>query len=191
MRRKTYRTPHRRRLEGKTDYRRRLELLKSKKTRLVVRKSTNSVTCQLISYDPKGDRTAVTVNYSSLKKLGWKGHGGSVPSAYLVGFLCGTAAKKKKISAAVADLGLYHPTKWSRLYAALQGVVDAGLEIPHAKDILLPKERVNGQHISSYAEKLKKESPDEYNKTFSGYLKKKLAPEQLPKHFEEIKKKIS
>ena len=95
MRRKTkYKMPHRRRREQKTDYRARLRLLKGGKPRLVIRKTSNNLTCQIISHSPEGDKTLLTCNYLSLKALGWKAHGGSIPSAYLIGFLCGSRAKK-------------------------------------------------------------------------------------------------
>jgi large subunit ribosomal protein L18 len=190
-RKRTYKMPHRRRREQKTDYRSRLDLLKSKKPRLVIRKSSNSLSCQVIDYNSKGDKTVISVNHSSLKKLGWKAHGGNIPSAYLVGLLCGTEAKKKNVKGVIADLGLYTSTKWSRIYAALKGFIDSGVEVPHSKDILPTDERVGGKHISDYAESLKKDNPDKYKKIFSSYLKGKLSPEELGKHFEEIKKKIA
>lgn len=192
MKRKvTYKMPHRRRREGRTDYRQRLRLLKSKKPRLVVRKSLNNMTCQVIVYNPKGDKTTVTVNATSLKKLGWKAHSGSIPAAYLIGFACGTEAKKRGINQAIADLGLQTSTKWSRLYAAMKGAMDAGLDIPHSSDIIPPEERITGKHISSYASQLKKEDPEKYKKLFSGYIKNKLQPEDLEKHVLEVKKKIA
>lgn len=190
-RKKTYNIPHRRRREGKTNYRFRLKLLQAKKPRLVIRKSLNNLTCQIIEYSPQGDKTLITANYRKLKSLGWKAGGGSIPAAYLIGFLCGTEAKKKGIKTAVVDGGLSTSTKWSRLYAAVKGVVEAGLEVPHSKEILPPEERVAGKHISSYAEKLKQEAPEKYNTMFSAYLKSNLPPERLPQHVEQIKKKIT
>jgi len=189
-RKRTYKAPHRRRREKKTDYRKRLKLLKSKKPRFAVRKSLNSITCQIIEYNAKGDKTLVTASCKDLKKIGWKGHGGNIPAAYLTGLLCGCMAKKKKINEAVADMGLYSSNKWSRLYAALKGAADAGLSIPHSKETLPPDERVAGKHISSWAGKLKKDDPEKYKKMFSSYLKTGLQPEELEKHFEETKNKI-
>lgn len=185
----TYRMPRRRRREQRTDYRARLTLLKGNKPRLVVRKSGNNLTCQVISHDPQGDKTLVTATCLNLRKLGWKGHGGSIPSAYLVGYVCGKEAKKKGVTEAIPDLGLYPSTKGSRLYAALKGAVDGGLNVPHSKEILPPSDRIAGKHIAAYAEKLKS-NHERFASHFSAYLKNKLEPATLPQHFEEIKRKI-
>lgn len=183
--------PHRRVREKRTDYRVRLKLLKAGKPRLVVRKSTNNLVCQIVQHEPKGDRTFATVNIQTLRKVGWKGHGGSIPSAYLVGYACGTAAQKAGVKEAIADLGLSTLTKGSRLYAAVKGAVDAGLTVPHSPEVLPPEDRIQGKHLSTFAEKLKKENKEAYQKQFSGYLKSKLPPETLTTHWEETKKKIA
>ncbi len=183
--------PHRRRREQRTDYRQRLRLLKSRKPRLVVRASVNSITCQIVSHDSKGDRTIVAASSLELKKHGWKGHTGNIPASYLTGFLCGQKAKKHKIKEAILDIGLHTSVKGSRIYAALRGAIDSGLEIPHSAEALPPEDRVKGSHISRYAELLKKEKPHEYDKRFSAYLKGSLKPEDLAKHFDEVKAKLA
>jgi len=188
---KTHKMPHRRVREQRTDYRARLKLLKSGKVRFIVRKSANNMVCQVVKHEPKGDKTIVSVGVKALRDNGWKGHGGSIPTAYLIGFLCGSQAKKSGIKSAVVDLGIQTQSKGSRLYATVKGAVDAGLDIPHSNDIFPSEDRLSGKHISQHAEKLKKEDEEKYKKLFSGYLKNKLNPETLPKHFEEIKKKIS
>lgn len=190
MRGKTYKVAHRRRREGKTDYQQRLRLVKSGKPRFIVRKSVNNLTCQVIEYLPDGDKTLVSVNSRDVSKLGWKGNPGNLPGAYLVGLLCGVKAGKNKVKEAVLDTGLYVSTPASRIYSALKGAVDAGLQIPHSEDILPNDDRIKGEHIANLAKKLKTEKPDEYKKRFSVYIKNKVNPEDIPKHFEEVKKKI-
>jgi len=37
---------------------------------------------------------------------------------------------------------------------------------------------------------LKKENPEKYKKQFSVYIKGKIEPEDIQKHFQEIKRKI-
>jgi large subunit ribosomal protein L18 len=182
--------PHRRRRDLKTNYRGRLKLLRSGKPRLVVRKSLNNMLCQIIGYRAAGDVCLVSADSKELKKFGWQARGGNVPAAYLTGLLCGVRAKKKNIGEAVLDIGMYESTKGGRLYAALHGVLDAGVGVPHSADILPDDNRLKGAHIVSYAEWLKKENPAGYKQRFAGYLKSKLSPESLPKHFDEIKGKI-
>ncbi len=147
---------HRRRREGRTDYRHRLGLLKSGKPRVVVRRSVNSVSCQIVEHSPKGDRSIVTVTSRHLNGFGWKGATGNLPGAYLTGLLCGVMAKEKGVKSAVLDTGLHTSTKGSRIYGTLRGCLDAGLEIPHSKEVIPPEERIRGEHIDNYMESLGK-----------------------------------
>lgn len=185
-----YVVAHRRRRKELTDYRHRLTILKSKKPRLVVRRSINNMTCQIIEYSRDGDKTIVSVNSKNLSKFGWKGNPGNLPGSYLVGLLCGVEAHKKKIKNVVLDSGLFVSTPGSRIYSALKGAIDSGLEIPHSDGILPKEDRIKGAHIAELAKKMKSENPKEYEKRFSAYLKNKTPPENLPKHFDEVKKKI-
>ena len=153
---KTHIVRHRRRRESRTDYRLRLDLLKSGKHRLVIRKSLNNITCQIIEHNPKGDMVLVSADSRNLKAYGWNGHCGNIPAAYLTGLLCGTNAKKAGIKDAVADIGLYASVKGSRLYAALKGAVDGGLAVPHSEDVLPAKDRIEGKHTKD-SEKTAKE----------------------------------
>lgn len=158
---KNYLTQFKRRRENKTNYKKRLGLLKSGKTRLVIRKSLCNISVQFINYKPEGDQTVVSTVSTELKKLGWN-KTGNVPAAYLTGFLAGKKAKEKKVGEAILDLGLQTSTKGSRIYAALKGVLDSGINIPHSKDILPSEDRIKGKHIS----------------------------EEIVKQFENVKKKI-
>ncbi|ACX72079.1 ribosomal protein L18P/L5E [Methanocaldococcus vulcanius M7] len=185
-----YRVKFRRRREAKTDYRRRLRLLLSKKPRLVARKSLNHCIAQIVLYDEKGDKTVVSAHSRELIKLGYKGHTGNLPSAYLTGYLLGKKALANGYTEAVLDIGLHRATKGNAIFAILKGAIDAGLEIPHGDESLPPEDRIRGEHIKAYAEMLKEEDEERYKKQFSKYLEKGLEPEKLPEHFDEIKAKI-
>ena len=185
-----YRVPFRRRGEGKTNYRLRLKLLLSRKPRLVARKSLNNMVAQLVAYDEKGDKVLVSAHSRELVKMGYKGHCGNIPAAYLTGLLLGKKALKEGYDEAVLDIGLNAATKGAAVLAILKGAVDAGMDIPHSEDILPEEERINGSHVKEYAELLKEEDEEKYKKQFSKYLEKGLNPEDLPEHFEEIKEKV-
>lgn len=186
-RKRIVRLQHRRRREQKTDYRKRLKLLKSKKARFVVRKTLNNITCQIIEHNPNGDITRISSYSGELKGFGWLANTGNIPSAYLTGLLCGLRAVKEKIEDCILDMGLYRSTRGSRVYAALKGALDAGLNIPHSDANLPEEKRIKGFHISEFAKGL---TENDYKKIFSLYLKNKLKPEELPEHFERIKSKI-
>ncbi|MEM7816816.1 MAG: 50S ribosomal protein L18, partial [Candidatus Aenigmatarchaeota archaeon] len=113
----------------------------------VIRKSLDNISVQFIRYNPNGDQTIASAFSTELKKFGWT-KTGNIPAAYLTGLLAGKKAKEKNITEAVLDLGLQASTKGSRIYAALKGVLDAGLSIPHSKEILPSDERIRGEHIS-------------------------------------------
>ncbi len=177
-----------RRRNKKTDYVQRLGLLKSGKPRLVIRRYLKNVRVQFILSDVTGDKTVVEVLSKNLKKYGWMGHGGNLPSAYLTGYLAGVRAQKHGIKEAVVDIGLHRSIKSSALYAAAMGARDAGITVNIGEGILPDKDRVSGKHAADYAAKIK--GTDAYNKQFSGYAKSNFNPEDLPKHFEETRKKI-
>lgn len=185
-----YRVPFRRRREGKTDFRQRLGLLLSGKPRLVARKTLNNNIAQLISYDEKGDGVLVSAHSKELVKIGYKGHCGNIPAAYLTGLLLGKKAVKEGYEEAVLDIGLQRATKGAAIFAILKGALDAGMDIPYSEDVIADEERLNGTHIKNYAELLKEEDEEAYKRQFSKYLEKGLNPEDLPEHFEEIKEKI-
>lgn len=146
-----YRVPFRRRREGRTDYRRRTALLKGRVPRIVVRRSLTNVRVQVIGYTPKGDTVVASADGRELEGLGLKGTSGkSVPAAYLTGVLAGQRAKQAGVAEAVLDLGRHTPAAGGRIFAALKGVLDAGVKVPHDKAVLPDAERVKGEHIDGF-----------------------------------------
>lgn len=143
----TYRVKFRRRREGLTDYRKRLKLLYSGLPRAVVRKTNTRIIVHIVEYDEIGDKTLVFFSSDQLKKFGWTLSHKNVPSAYLTGYVVGLKAIKKGIDSAVLDIGLHRPTRGARVFAALKGMIDAGMEIPHSEEILPSEERILGHHI--------------------------------------------
>ena len=142
-----YKVPFRRRREGRTDYRHRAALLRGSKTRAVVRKSNTSTRVQFVEYKDSGDMVVASAVSSELKELGWTGSGKSTPGAYLTGLLAGKRAKEKGVGEAVLDIGLREPTKGATIFAALKGMLDAGIEIPHSEKMVPSKDRIEGKHM--------------------------------------------
>jgi len=144
------RSVFRRRKAGLTDYRRRLKLLRGQMPRAVVRISNTRTTCQLVSWAANGDLVSVNVTGSDLvKKYGWSANRSlkSIPASYLVGYAMGKAAVASGASEAVLDIGLAASSQGSRVYAALKGMSDAGLEIPHSEEVYPDEGRLQGAHI--------------------------------------------
>lgn len=143
-----FRVPMRRRQTGRTNYRHRLALLKSRVPRLVVRRSNRAVTVQFIDFTPKGDVVRVAATSRELAATGWDHAGPTTPAAYLTGLLAGTRAKAAGLTQAVLDLGRFVPTPGGRAFAALKGVLDAGVKVPHDPEVLPDTQRLEGEHLA-------------------------------------------
>src|SRR5438046_9281726 len=115
----------------------------------------------------------VTASASSreLAKLGWKGGAGNLPAAYLTGVLAARRAVDRGVKEAVLDIGLRGPTKGSKVFAALKGLADSGLIVPHSDGPLPPLERINGSHIAAYAQSLVGQ-PELYRKRCGACLRR-------------------
>ncbi|MFB6145358.1 MAG: 50S ribosomal protein L18 [Candidatus Nanohaloarchaea archaeon] len=158
-----YEVPFRRRREQKTDYKQRLNLLKSGKPRAVIRLSNNHTRVHLAHFEAEGDVNEAQTLSKELKEYGWEGHTGNLPAAYLTGYLAG---KKAESTEAVLDLGLREVNKEGRMFAALKGLIDAGVDIPAGDEIFPSEERIRGEHI------------------------KEMTGEDVPSNFEETKDNI-
>jgi large subunit ribosomal protein L18 len=143
-----YRVHFRRRREGRTDYRVRLRLLKSGTARAVVRLSDRRVRVAIVSFDPVGDRVLASAESGELGGVAFPAASlASTPAAYLTAYLAGLRAKSAGTTEAVLDLGLRHPSVGGRLSAALKGLLDAGMEIPHGEKGFPTADRLNGKHL--------------------------------------------
>lgn len=186
-----YRVPFRRRREGKTNYRSRRALVLSRAPRLVVRLTLKHAIVQVIEAESIGDKVLVSAHSNELAKAyGWLSNRGNIPSAYLTGLLCGFKAMANGVDKAFLDIGLHIPSKGTRIFAALKGAVDAGVEVPHSEDILPDEGRISGKHIADYASQLSSD-PEVYKQKFSKYLSKGSRPEKLSEHFSAVKAKIT
>lgn len=142
-----YRVPFRRRREGRTNYYARRKLLASHETRAVLRRSNKNVTIQFVEFGMEGDKVLASASTKDLRNMGWEHACSTIPAAYLAGYLAGKRALAADIEYAVLDIGLYKPKKGGVLFAALAGMCDAGLEIPHGDGILPVEDRLMGKHI--------------------------------------------
>jgi len=142
-----YRVGFRRRREGRTDYRHRARLLRSGEARAVVRKTLQQTIVQIVEASEGGDRVVASASARDLVKQGWTAGTGNVPAAYLTGYVAGRRAVARGVTKANLDIGLHKPTKGGRVFAALQGLLDGGVTIPHDPGILPAKGRVRGEHI--------------------------------------------
>jgi len=184
-----YNLPYRRRRTGRTHYGKRKKLVSSGVARFVVRPSNKHLAAQVVQARPDGDLIVASAHSSELKEFGWKAPCGNLPAAYLTGLLAGKRAKANGTSDAILDIGLHSRDAGSRLFAAAMGAIDAGLAIPHDEKAMPKKDRIQGKHVGNYSKSLSSNA-EAHKKMFSSYLERKLNPEDLPGHFNEVEARI-
>jgi len=175
---------YRRKRQGRTNYRKRLLLLQSRKPRLVIRKTNKQILLQLVEYAPGGDKVVFGVNSLALKKLGWAYSCKNLPACYLAGLMMAKKAIAKKANSAIVDAGLQSPVAGSRIYAAVKGVIDGGMNIPVSEEVFPPEERLNGKNIADFY------SLNKNPVQFAAYKKSKVDSKKILQDFESFRKKI-
>lgn len=141
----------RRRREGRTNYTKRLILLRGGYPRLVVRKTNRYLILQIVESAGAQDKVLISVSTKDLLKYGWPvekaGSLKSLGAAYLSGLLLGKKIKGKIDSRVILDSGLIPNTKGSRVYAAVKGVKDAGIEIDVGEEVVPPLEKIKKEEF--------------------------------------------
>ncbi|MBM3247179.1 50S ribosomal protein L18 [Candidatus Pacearchaeota archaeon] len=148
--------PRRRRLEAKTNYTKRKRLLEGRKPRIVIRKTNRYIIIQYVESKAAQDSVKLTVTSKELLSKGWpESKAGSLKSlgaAYLTGLLFGKEASKLKPG--ILDSGLIRSTNGSRIYAAVKGIKDSGLNMPCGEKVFPAQERITKD--ADFFEKVKK-----------------------------------
>lgn len=150
--------PRRRRLEAKTDYKARLALLKSGKPRLIIRKTNKYIIMQIVQTEIAQDKVVCGLSSKILISKGWpkelSGSLKSLSAAYLTGYVLAKTAIKAGIKDAILDSGMNINVKNSRIYAALRGAIDGGLNIPHSKEVLPEMESIKNDKTAKIFDKI-------------------------------------
>ncbi|PIA29678.1 hypothetical protein AQUCO_05800057v1 [Aquilegia coerulea] len=100
---------------------------------------------------------------------------------------------------ALLDVGLIRTTTGNRVFGALKGALDGGLDIPHSDkrfagfkkeekqlDAEVHRKYVYGGHVAAYMKTLMEDEPDKYQSHFCEYIKRGIEPEGI----EELYKKV-
>ncbi|CAN8283759.1 unnamed protein product [Cochlearia groenlandica] len=100
---------------------------------------------------------------------------------------------------ALLDVGLIRTTTGNRVFGALKGALDGGLDIPHSDkrfagfdkenkqlDAEIHRNYIYGGHVANYMKLLADNEPEKYQSHFSGYIKKGVDAENT----EELYKKV-
>lgn len=191
----------------------------SPKYRFVVRFTNRDVICQIAYSKIVGDVIVAAAYSHELPKYGIKLGLTNYAAAYATGLLLArrvlTKLKladkyqgKAKVDGedytvepnsegpqpfyALMDVGLVRTTTGNRLFAALKGACDGGIEIPHSEsrfvgynseeeklDAALLRKHIFGGHVADYMRKLSEEKPKIYARQFSAYIAAGIGPNDI------------
>jgi len=197
----------------------------SPKYRLVIRFSNTDVIAQIIYAKITGDIVVTSAYSHELKRYNVPVGLTNFAAAYCTGLLLarrhltklGLASKyvgKENVDGAdfnvtpledgprpflaILDTGLARTTTGARVFGAMKGAIDGGLNVPHSDKRLFgfnietkkfdPKalrKVIFGGHVSDYMKKLADDNATRYQRQFSKYIKANITPDRL----EDIYKK--
>lgn len=182
------------------------------KYRMVVRFTNKDVICQIVYSKIDGDYVLSAAYAHELPKYGVKVGLTNYAAAYCTGLLLARRVLKKlKLDdiykgfeevtgefeliededdqrgafRCYLDVGIKRTTTGAKIFAAMKGAVDGGLNIPHSEkrfpgykddslDAGVHRGHIFGQHVGQYLEDLKNDDEDSYQRQFSQYIKNKL-----------------
>jgi len=202
----------------------------SPKYRLVVRFTNRDVICQIIFSRIDGDHVMAAAYSHELPRYGIKLGLTNYSAAYATGLLVARRLYKKlgmdelypgvkeatgasfrsikKLNKrrpfkALLDVGLYRTTTGSRVFAAMKGALDGGLNIPHSErrlvgwndeekklDTEVLRKYIFGGHVADYMKELLEEDPEAYDRQFSRYKKEGINADQLEEIYKNAHKAI-
>merc|ERR1712125_135763 len=104
---------------------------------------------------------------------------------------------------ALLDVGCRPTTTGCRLFGAVKGAADGGLDIPHSNkrfpgydrdakeyDADMHRERIFGGHVGEYMEYLEEEDNQKYKEQFAAYIEEGVEADGLEELYEEVHEKI-
>jgi len=189
------------------------------KYRMIVRITNKDIICQIAYARIEGD-VVVSAAYShELPRYGLKVGLTNYSAAYCTGLLLARRILKKfgldsiyegqtdvngeyyaienvdgqpKAFRAVLDIGLYRTTTGARIFGALKGAVDGGLDIPHsekrfpgwdaeAKELNAETHRkhILGLHVAEYMRQLLDEDESAFKRQFSRFIREGLGADNM------------
>jgi len=109
----------------------------------------------------------------------------------------------KKPFRALLDVGCKATTTGCRIFGALKGAADGGLDIPHSEkrfpgydrdakeyDADMHRERIFGGHVGEYMEYLEEEDNQKYQECFAAYIAADVEADGLEDLYESVHEKI-
>jgi len=191
----------------------------SHKYRLVVRITNKDVICQIVYSEINNDKILCAAYSHELPRYGIKLGLTNYAASYATGLLLArrilatlkmaamyegqtkvdgkdfnVEAKKdaeRRPFKALLDIGLARTTTGARIFGALKGACDGGLNIPHGERRFpgvdkegkynpeVHRKYIFGGHVANYMKELQESDPSRYEKQFSRYLKEGIKHDKL------------
>jgi len=192
---------------------------KTPKYRFVVRITNKDISCQIVAADLTHDVILGSAYSHELPRYGIKLGLTNYAAAYATGLLLARRINAKyslnyegntdingedyhveasdegsKPFRALLDVGLSRTTSGARVFGALKGATDGGIDIPH-NDHRFPgskresgewttspethRKYIFGQHIADYMKQLAEEDEESFNRQFHRYIEAGVKPETI------------
>ncbi|XP_050370563.1 60S ribosomal protein L5-1-like [Argentina anserina] len=195
------------------------------KYRFVVRFTNKDIVAQIISATISGDLVLASAYSHELPRYGLNVGLTNYAAAYCTGLLLARRTLKKlemdeeyegNVEAtgedfsvepgesrrpfrALLDVGLVRTTTGNRVFGALKGALDGGIDVPHSEkrfagfskdskslDAETHRKYIYGGHVAAYMGTLTEDEPEKYQTHFSRYIKQGVEAEAI----EELYKKV-
>jgi len=193
--------------------------------RMIVRYSNTDITCQIAYARIEGDVVVCSAYSHELPRYGLKVGLTNYAAAYCTGLLLARRLLKKlgldgiyegttevdggyycvesadgqpKAFKAVLDVGLYRTSTGARVFGALKGAVDGGLDIPHsekrfpgwdkeAKELKadIHRKHIFGKHVAEYMKTLLEDDEGAFKRQFSRFIKEGISADNLEDNYKK------
>jgi len=189
------------------------------KYRMIVRISNRDIVCQIAYARIEGDVVVASAYSHELPRYGVKLGLTNYAAAYCTGLLLARRHLKKlgldatykgvdKVNGAdynvekvegqpgafrcFLDTGLARTTTGARIFGAMKGAVDGGLDIPHSEkrfpgfnsetkqlDAESHRKRIFGVHVADYMKSLKESDEEAFKRQFAKFVTSGIVPDQI------------
>ena len=195
------------------------------KYRFVVRRTCSRVICQVVYQTLHGDHVVCSADSKELTRYGMPVGHTNYAAAYATGLLCARRLLKqmnmeshfvgveeadgesfnieddceRKPFYCVLDKGLARVTTGARVFGAMKGAVDGGLNIPHSVkrfpgydkesksyDASVHRDRIFASHVAEHMKLLQEEDEDELNRHYANYVKAGITGDNLEETVEKV-----
>uniref|UniRef100_A0A2P2MT98 60S ribosomal protein L5A n=1 Tax=Rhizophora mucronata TaxID=61149 RepID=A0A2P2MT98_RHIMU len=194
------------------------------KYRFVVRFTNKDIVAQIISASIAGDMVLASAYSHELPQYGLEVGLKNYAAAYCTGLLLARRVLKtlemddeyqgnveatgedfsvepteRRPFRALLDVGLIRTTTGNRVFGALKGALDGGLDIPHSDkrfagfskdskqlDAEVHRNYIYGGHVASYMRTLAEDEPEKYQSHFSEYIKRGIEPDDIEGLYKKV-----